>query len=844
MTIIAILFKASVLLATAALAQILLGKRLSATSRHLLWTLAIASLLVLPVLHGLLPAWTVAIVAPSPDVTFLPTAESPVGPLVPEGAPSAAAPAPAAATDETPLARARVPWSSIGAAIYGFGVVVVLIQSAAQWWSVRGLVRRATRITDPAWTGLLDEAARSLKCHRPVVLLRGLEETMPMAFGTRRPAIVLPAVADTWSQNRRRTVLLHELAHVARHDCLTQSLAAIACSVYWVHPGVWWVARRLRIERELACDDRVLAAGSHPDDYAKQLLELAYSLHVEAAPALAVTMAAPQSIEGRLRALLDTGRNRRIPALRSRAAAAAIATALVGATAAAAFGQGALPAFEAADVHVSTPSASPTMRGGALRNGRYEIRTATMVDLVALAYDIEPDKVLGGPNWLDWTRFDVLAKAPQSATQDDLRLMLQRLLADRFALKARRDTSQMPAFALSAGRAKHKMKAGSGGDQFSCGNVPQERVPGGTVQYLWMSCRNITMAAFANVLQDAGGGTYLADPVVDHTGLTGTWDLELKWTPRPRLAQAGADGISLFDAIDKQLGLKLEAKRAPLPVLRIEGVNETPTPNAPGVAATIPTAPMAEFEVVSIRPSASDAVGFSLRGQNGRLDLLNVTVKQLIQFAWDLGNNDDLIVGLPKSATTDRFVVTATVAVPEPGRAPMADEDTLRLMLQGLLAKRFGLKVHMQDRPVEAHTLTVEKQTKLRKADPQNRTHCKSGAGAGSNPMLNRGISCQNMSMTQLAAALPTLAPNYVSTPVKDATGLDGYWDFSFNFSAVSLLPGNRFDPNGASGSTEPTGAITLQDALQRQLGLRLNRERRPLPVLVVDQVDEKPTEN
>jgi uncharacterized protein (TIGR03435 family) len=98
--------------------------------------------------------------------------------------------------------------------------------------------------------------------------------------------------------------------------------------------------------------------------------------------------------------------------------------------------------------------------------------------------------------------------------------------------------------------------------------------------------------------------------------------------------------------------------------------------------------------------------------------------------------------------------------------------------------------------------------------------------------------------MTQFAAALPNLARNYVLTPVKDATGLDGSWDFSLNFSAVNLLPGNRFDPNAASGSLEPTGAVTLQEALQKQLGLKLDREKRPLPVLVVDHVEERPTEN
>src|SRR5262249_16921135 len=154
---------------------------------------------------------------------------------------------------------------------------------------------------------------------------------------------------------------------------------------------------------------------------------------------------------------------------------------------------------------------------------------------------------------------------------------------------------------------------------------------GATVQYLAISCHNMTMEVFARILQGVGGGTYLADPVVDQTGLTGAWDFDLKWTPRPRLAQARPDGITLCHAIDRQLRLMLDVTKASLPVLRVDSVNEKPTPNAPGVVAEIPPAPPAEFEVATIKLSAPDAVGFNLRMQNGRIDLQNVTMKQLIQ---------------------------------------------------------------------------------------------------------------------------------------------------------------------------------------------------------------------
>jgi uncharacterized protein (TIGR03435 family) len=352
----------------------------------------------------------------------------------------------------------------------------------------------------------------------------------------------------------------------------------------------------------------------------------------------------------------------------------------------------------------------------------------------------------------------------------------------------------------------------------------------------------MTMEVFAQVLQGYGGGTYLADPVVDKTGLTGQWDFELKWTPRNRLAQAGSDGITLFDAVDKQLGLKLDPQKLPLPVLFVDSVNQTPTPNAPGVAATIPSPPPAEFEVAIIKPSSPTARGQNGRLQNGRVDIENFPLKQLIQISWQLNNNDEMIAGLPKSADTNRYDITAKVASAGPVNAQDIDFDTLTMMLQKLLIERFNIKFHMEDRPVSAYTMTATKQVKLQTADPQYRTNCKSGAGT--NPMLNRLITCQNTSMKQLAVALENMANGYIHAPIKDDTGLDGYYDFSINFSAIGLLPGARFDPNAGGQASEPNGSITLPDALQKQLGLKLDMGKRPLPVLVFDHIDEKPSDN
>jgi beta-lactamase regulating signal transducer with metallopeptidase domain len=213
--------------------------------------------------------------------------------------------------------------------VYALGLLALLGRLVVQRRRARLIAREATIVSDPDWTALLDECATRIGVRCPVTLLRSRDQLMPMTMGTIAPVIVVPADADTWDEERRSAVLLHELAHIARHDCLTQTVCALVSAMYWLHPGMWYVARRLRIEREVACDDCVLAAGAHAGSYAGHLLELAYAWSGRRAPALVVGMAGSRKLEGRMRAVLDPERNRRAPSNRTWLVGTALAAAVL-----------------------------------------------------------------------------------------------------------------------------------------------------------------------------------------------------------------------------------------------------------------------------------------------------------------------------------------------------------------------------------------------------------------------------------------------------------------------------------------------------------------------------------
>ena len=316
--------KASLLLLAAAGASRLL-RRASAAARHFIWTTALLGALVIPALSIALPRWEVPVVriAASPLVERVepgPAAVSTVRlpqPPAHRAAPSigfSSALAPVSKADDAtafPLVSRlqTLSWPGFCLLLWIIGLAVIIGRLGLGLLVVQWMSRRTERVTDAPWLPLARQLATDLGISSRLVFLRSARATMPMAWGVFRPAVLMPADADEWPVERLRIVLLHELAHVKRRDCLTHMLAQLACAAYWFNPLAWMAAGRARAERERACDDLVLAAGTRGSDYAEELLEMARVMRSGRFPAVlagaTLAMAHRSQLEGRLIAILD-----------------------------------------------------------------------------------------------------------------------------------------------------------------------------------------------------------------------------------------------------------------------------------------------------------------------------------------------------------------------------------------------------------------------------------------------------------------------------------------------------------------------------------------------------------
>jgi uncharacterized protein (TIGR03435 family) len=248
--------------------------------------------------------------------------------------------------------------------------------------------------------------------------------------------------------------------------------------------------------------------------------------------------------------------------------------------------------FEVATVKRTEPGPPPpnafaaalaglaSMRGGpGASDPEWLSYTSAKLGLILIrAYDL-PSFQIVGPDWIDADRFDITAKVPKGTTKEQFRSMLQNPLAERFQMKAHREMRTVPVYALIVPKSGHKMQPseGPGEPELKYINIDLNHPP--LPPYpTRIACKNMTMADFSGRLGVSVAAGYIDRKVVDDTRITGAYNFDLKWYS-PNVAARGEGGVTFFEALERQLGLKLESRKAPVEMLIIDSISRIPAEN-------------------------------------------------------------------------------------------------------------------------------------------------------------------------------------------------------------------------------------------------------------------------
>ncbi len=537
-------------------------RRVNAATRYWIWTAVLGFLVLLP----FLPALASQLETPgSAAVTVAPLATVSAGPqAVQHFAPITITLGSTPGSNHWPL------------------YLLALWMVIAAWQSgllLRGVVSvkriKAHAKVGPA-IGLPVQPSRKLK------VLASDEIRSPVAVGYIHPAVILPiGLPAGLEKTEMRDVLLHEIAHLARYDdWLNLALRALGALLV-LHPLAAIVLWQIEREREMACDDFVVAHTGSARRYAQSLARLHDLRSTKSTRLLAPTLLGRKvSLPDRIESLLRSGRNFSAqPSMASLGVGALLLTVLLGAgglipgwIAVAQTNQAPRLSFATASVESGNPEngGSGYTRG---QGGKLDAAYRTLESLISLAYGVRPDQLEGLPAWAKSRRYTIHATAPPGV--DHLppvqmtrayREMFQSLLADRFKLKAHRETRILPAYDLVVATGGPRLKPASTNSQA----IKQAlRAASGCCQ---LGLRGVSTDQLAQVLSRLLGRT-----VVDKTGLTDRYDLGLTWKPTE-----GEAGIipttdkpynpSIIPSVKQQLGLDLKPAMEPVVLLVVDHV--------------------------------------------------------------------------------------------------------------------------------------------------------------------------------------------------------------------------------------------------------------------------------
>lgn len=484
---------------------------------------------------------------------------------------------------DAPKAALGFPPEALIACVWIAGVIFVSCLVWRRWRMVQREVLSAAPVTSGrAWELLQRYAAI------PMLATSGRLE--PGVFGIFRPVLLWPeGITERLTSAQIEAIIAHEMAHVRRRDNLRAALHMVVETLFWFHPLVWWLGTRMVEERERACDEEVLRLGNAPQVYAESILTTC-RFYLEA-PVPCMSGVTGADLKKRIEQILTadvpsglgTGRKLLLTALGAGAIAGPVLFGMLNAPLTRAQSPEITkdgPSFEVASI-------KPNKEGGhgisimIAPGGRFQATNVTPKALIMLAYDIRPYQLSGGPSWLDSEHYDIVAtpggEHGKEPDRDTMKLMVRKLLADRFQLVVHKDSKEAPIYALVVGKSGPKLKPAQNPDE----KKQMNRMGRGT-----LTSQGTTLERFAQSLSMMVGRN-----VMDKTGLAGVYDIDLKWTPddaeqgvmrqymggeKPGGGPPPADpnGPSLFAAIQDQLGLKLEPQKAPVELVIIDRIEK------------------------------------------------------------------------------------------------------------------------------------------------------------------------------------------------------------------------------------------------------------------------------
>ena len=518
--------------------------------------------------------------------------------------------------------------------IWALGFAAVLLAWYARWRHVSKILLRAIPVDSRRELEILRRIENNTRARTRTRFLISNDLMEPGIFGIFHPVLLWPAhLSDRLEDAHLEAILAHEVAHVNRRDNFTALIHMVVEAIFWFHPFVWWIERRMLEERERACDEAVLQLGGQAEIYADGLLRV--SRFCAELPLPCVSGITGADLSKRIRSIMTSGFTDL--GIGKRLMLAAIAMGVVAGPVAFGFMQeasptsqilhatGPLPSFEVATIKPNH-SDSGFARFGAAGHGapldRFIATNVSVKKLMGWAFAGNslplPDyEVSGGPNWIDSDRYDIEAKLKDSQVAElqklsdtdrilQVRRMVQALLADRFKLVVNDTTETHPVYALVIARGGLRMKEMRESTPCSTpppGYAPPPPPPPGASTVAPqgpatqpqpqiagrpgdLAACNLPVKGLVRVLQLS-----LDRPVVDQTGLTGNYSFNLKWTPgfdQPgpmpgpspiaETPPPDASGLSIFTAIEEQLGLRLVSTKGSVEALEIVHI-EKPSEN-------------------------------------------------------------------------------------------------------------------------------------------------------------------------------------------------------------------------------------------------------------------------